>query len=234
MYWSTVSHFVSKTLFQSIPTYLINTLAGAMQQGYRSKYLRAPDPDTQAPTTSVFDLVNCGLNTRFHTSNGLILHNCLGLGYGMGPKKMKAQAYDNGFDLHLKDAKAFYKIYWDLFSDVRRLSDKLAAKVENDGYLVNPFGYRLTPPPFKALNYFIQSSVSGILHIYTAKLMAQIPWANYVTCIHDELILEVPKDRLDDFTRAKEIAVSSMNDDLGWDIKVRMGQVSGVDWFEAK
>lgn len=175
------------------------------------------------------EVIKDGIKTARQQHKILIL----GCGYGMGPKKMVKQAYDFGFQLSLRDAKAFHKNYWTLFSGVKRLADKLAYKVENDGHIINPFGYRLTPSPHKALNYFIQSSVSGLLHVYTAKLMAAAPWARYVTCIHDELILDVPEDRLEEFAKAKTISVDSLNDDLGWDIKIRMGFKPGNNWFTA-
>ena len=158
----------------------------------------------------------------------------LGLGYGMGPKKMVKQAYDFGFNLSQSDARAFYKAYWELFSGVRKLSDRLAAQLRRDGYLINPFGYRLTPSDFKAFNYFIQSSVSGIMHVFTAKLMAAAPYAEWVTLIHDELLLDVDTDRVEEFRGAVDLATRSLNDDLGWSVAIRTGFVTGSNWYEAK
>lgn len=82
---------------------------------------------------------------------------CLGIGYSMQPAGMVEAAYNNGYALDLKTAKAFYAAYWRLFAKVKKLADRLAKQIEFDGYLVNPFGYRLTPPPRKAFNYYIQS-----------------------------------------------------------------------------
>lgn len=158
----------------------------------------------------------------------------LGLGYGMGAKKMSVSMYNVGFLLAQKDAKAFHTAYWQLFAGVKRLSDKLAARIEEDGYIVNPFGYRLTPDPRRAFNYFIQSSVSGIMHVFTAKLMAAAPWCRFVTVIHDELLIDVPTERLEEFKRAKELATDSLNEDLKWTVAIRTGFVSGDSWFTAK
>jgi DNA polymerase I-like protein with 3'-5' exonuclease and polymerase domains len=158
----------------------------------------------------------------------------LGFSYGMGPKKFVKQAYDAGYIVDQKSAKGFYLSYWNLFSGVRRFADKLTKIVEHDGYLVNPFGYRLTPSPFKAFNAYIQSSVSGIMHVFTAKLMAAAPYAHYVTLIHDELLISVPEDKLEQFRHDKDLATQSLNDDLQWSVAVRTGFVAGRTWYEAK
>lgn len=158
----------------------------------------------------------------------------LGIGYGMQPKKMVEQMRENGFTLTFEQAKKFFDAYWALFSGVRRLALKLEAEVKYEGSLINPFGYRLTPEPRKAFNYFIQSSVSGIMHIFTAKLFAAAPYATFITCVHDELLVEVPKDMIETFRKDKERATDSLNEDLGWSVAMRTGFVVGSNWYEAK
>jgi DNA polymerase I-like protein with 3'-5' exonuclease and polymerase domains len=158
----------------------------------------------------------------------------LALGYGMGPKKMVKQCKDSGYDLDIKTAEKFYAAYWSLFAGVRRLADQLAYRIKRDGHIVNAFGYRLTPPPHKAFNYLIQSSVSGIMHVYNAKLFALAPYANFVTVIHDELLCDVPTDMLDQFRIDRQAACDSLNADLNWTTKVRVGFAYGTNWYEAK
>lgn len=158
----------------------------------------------------------------------------LGLGYGMGAAKMCKSAFEAGYDLDLPTAKQFFRAYWNLFSGVKRLADRLAAQIEQDGYIVNPFGYRLSPPPRKAFNYYIQSSVSGIMHVFVAKLMAIAPYAHFITVIHDELVADCPVDMVDEFRQAALFATQSLNDDLGWTVNIRTGFVAGRNWLEAK
>ena len=158
----------------------------------------------------------------------------LGLGYGMGPKKMVKSAYEKGYQLEFNQAKAFFKAYWSLFSGVRALSERLAEQVEQDGYLVNQFGYRMTPDPHKAFNYLIQSTVSGIMHVFCAKVFSIAPYAKFVTVIHDELIAEIPKDRIDDFRLVIQQATDSLNDDLKWSVRMRFGFAVGSNLYEAK
>lgn len=158
----------------------------------------------------------------------------LGLGYGMGARKLVNTAYENGFTISFKEAKDFFNAYWQLFSGVRLLADRLAAQIKIDGYLVNEFGYRLTPDPRKAFNYWIQSSVSGIMHLFKAKLFALAPYTIFVTVIHDEIIAECPKEKIEEFRKAKDEAVRLLNEDLGWTVKLRMGFAPGETWYEAK
>lgn len=159
---------------------------------------------------------------------------CLGFGYGMGAKKFVASAYNAGYIITLRDSKLFYDRYWALYSDVRKLADLLGAKIKRDGYVVNPFGYRLTPPPHKAFNYFIQSSVSGIMHVYCAKLFAIAPYAVFRTVIHDEVVADCPIGRLEEFRTARDRATDSLNADLKWSVNIRTGFAPGKNWYEAK
>jgi hypothetical protein len=159
----------------------------------------------------------------------------LGLGYSMGPKHMVESAYKAGYKLSKKDAKAFFDAYWDLFKGVAELRDRLEAQFLVKGHLTNAFGYRLYPDPsYKALNYFIQSSVSGIMNVLKAKFFAVCPSAKYVTTIHDELILQVPTDQLQQAKDLMDLAVASLNQDLNWTVKVRTGWAEGRNMFEAK
>ena len=159
----------------------------------------------------------------------------LGIAYMMGPKKMVQSCRDKGFDISLKDAKSFYNAYWTWCPDVRKLSNTLTEKLERDGYLVNDFGYRLLPDaPHKAFNYWIQSTVSGVMNALTAYFFSLCPEAQFVTVIHDELIFQVPDALLTDAQTAMDKAVEQLNADLSWDVKVRTGWAVGKTLYEAK
>lgn len=159
----------------------------------------------------------------------------LGLGYSMGPKKLVKSAYNSGHVLAYRTAKDFYEAHWRLFSGVQSLGKKLEHKFARDGFLVNDFGYRLIPDaPYKCLNYFIQSTVSGIMHVLNEKFFSLCPFASYVTVIHDELIFEVQTERLKEAKVLMEYAEQSLNEDLGWSVRIRTGWAEGKDWYEAK
>lgn len=158
----------------------------------------------------------------------------LGIGYSMQPRKMVKSMYENGFELSLENAKKFYDAYWALFPGVRRFSNQLEWRLKQEGFIINPFGYRLTPEPRLGFNYFCQSSVSGIMHVLTAKLFAAAPYARFAALIHDELVIELPEDKVEQFKLDKERAVASLNEDLSWSLKIRCGLVFGRDWYDAK
>ncbi len=161
--------------------------------------------------------------------------NCLGISYSMGPKKMVTNAYLSGFSLDLPQAQEFYKTYWNMYWGVRQLEKRLQAECKKKGYLVNAFGYRIIPDSeHKVLNYFIQSSVSGIMHVLSAKYKALYPKALYVATIHDENIYEIPEDDLEVAKARFFEAVDSLNNDLKWSVPMRCGWVTGRDLYEAK
>jgi len=159
---------------------------------------------------------------------------CLGIGYGMQPKKMVKQMYENGVQITLKEATDFFNAYWRLFDQVLKFSKQLANQVKQDGFIINPFGYRMVCEPRLAFNYFIQSSVSGIMHVFLAKLMAAAPYSTFFTIIHDELLMEVDDDLLEQFRIDTTRATDSLNEDLNWSVKVRTGFVPGKNLYAAK
>lgn len=158
----------------------------------------------------------------------------LAIDYGIGPKKMVKQCYERGYDLPLNTARQFHQRTWETFDGVRRFRDYCALKIKKDGYLVNAFGYRIVCSEFKSFNAFIQSSVSGLMHVLIMKLFAIAPWAKLVTVIHDELVVDVPEHRKEDFQKALREASESLNEDLKWSCDVRVGCAFGRDWYEAK
>jgi hypothetical protein len=181
--------------------------------------------------------VNDSDHIKRHLQSVRNLHKVLvlGIGYAMGPKKMVKSCHDKGYSISLKDARAFYNAYWQWCPKVKELSENLTARFNRDGYLVNDFGYRLIPDAdYKALNYWIQSSVSGIVNVLIAKFFPICPFAEFVTVIHDELIFSCPTDRLPEAKAAMDTAVASLNDDLNWTVKIRTGWAVGSNLYEAK
>lgn len=159
----------------------------------------------------------------------------LALAYGLGPKGMVGHAAKHGYKLSLKVAKEFYEAYWGLFKDVRVLGKRLEAQWRAKGYLVNPFGYRLVPTEeYKCLNYFIQSTVSGIMNALMAKFFAICPDALFVSVIHDEVIFQIPTERVEVAKELMGMAVADLNQDLGWTVNVRSGWAPGRDLYTAK
>ena len=159
---------------------------------------------------------------------------CLGFGYGMGPRKFVKSSYDAGITVSLDDAKKMYKAYWNLFADLRQFSKKLSQLLERDKYLINAFGYRLTTESHKAYNAFIQSSASGVLDLLILKFFSVCTDALFVAPIHDEVIYQIPIDKVEEAKRIQDECVKSLNEDLGFDVPMRLGFVVGESFADIK
>lgn len=160
----------------------------------------------------------------------------LGLAYGLSsPKSMVEHALKAGYTLTPKEAKAFHDAYWQLFSGVKRLSDRLIVKWRKEGHIVNAFGYRSLPDAdYKVLNAFIQSSVSGLMNMLCMKFFAAAPFCKFVGIVHDEVLFQCPDDRLVEARKIMDAAVESVNQELNWSVKVRTGWAPGKNLYEAK
>ena len=159
----------------------------------------------------------------------------LGMSYGMGPRKFQATAYDAGYIISFTEAKEFFQAYWRLFAGVKLFADKCAAGFKLKGYMVNDFGYRLLPDKdYKAFNYFIQSSVSGIMHVLCAQFFALAPFCTFLLVIHDEVIFSCPADRVEQARAAMKRAEDELNNMLQWRVRVRVGFKAGGSLYEAK
>ena len=159
---------------------------------------------------------------------------CLGIGYGMGYRKFQKTSEEAGVPISVGEAKETIAAYWRLFSGLAALRDTLSWEVKRKGSLVNPFGYRLTPQPHKALNAYIQSSASGVLDVYIMKLFAMTPYAEFVCLIHDEVVLQCPENKIKDFEEISRICIESLNKDLGWDTPIRFGTKIATTFAEIK
>lgn len=159
----------------------------------------------------------------------------LGMGYAMGPKKFQNAAYDAGHVIDFAGAKAFYQQYWALFAGIKRFANVCANNFMKRGFLVNEFGYRLIPDKdYKAFNYWIQSTVSGIMHVLCAKFFALAPYCKFVLVIHDEVIFTCPTEMLDKARNAMKQAEASLNANLQWRVNMRVGWATGSNMYEAK
>jgi DNA polymerase I-like protein with 3'-5' exonuclease and polymerase domains len=158
----------------------------------------------------------------------------LGLSYGMRPKKLMQTAAEAGFPITMQQAKSFYAAYWDLFAGVRLFSDKCSNEMEASGQLVNEFGYRNVCEPHKAFNGLIQSTVSGLINLYMGLLFEAMPWAEFVTVIHDEVLYQVPIDRLEEAKHMQQEVTNKLNGLIEWSTAMRTGFVAGNDFYTAK
>jgi hypothetical protein len=158
---------------------------------------------------------------------------CLAISYGCGAKKLVQIAYENGFTISKAHAKAFIQAYWDLYKRVKMLDNLLQTRFKRQGFVVNPFGYRIVPDSdHKVLNQFIQSTVSGIMHALAMYHSELYPADIFNVVIHDELIYETPENEVEASKVAWQAAVDKLNQQLNWSVNIRSGYQVGRSWWE--
>lgn len=161
----------------------------------------------------------------------------LALQYGQGARGMVEDAYNHGYVLSFTDAKKFHYAFWHvLFPKVRQLSLRLQRLFKEKGYMVNAFGYRLVPDRLgKCLNYYNQSSVSGIIKLLETEFYKLAKdYAKTLPPIHDEILAEIPDTHLARCEEDIAAAMRVVNESLAWSLPIRNGFVLGKNWYEAK
>lgn len=179
------------------------------------------------------------IKSHFKKLRTIVKMACLAFNYGLGARKFKLLMDEIGFNISLSDCKKCHKGYWELFSRVKGLSNDKARLLERDGFIMTELGFIVRPDAsYKALNAFIQSTVASIIQLFALLLFKRAPWMKLQTQIHDELVIQVPTARLEEFKRAKELAAEDLNielkESLGWTVPMRLGFVCGNNWYEAK
>lgn len=159
---------------------------------------------------------------------------CLGIGYGMGYRKFKTTSEENGKPISNAESRGTIKSYWDGYEGLKALRDTLSWEVERNGSVVNPFGYRCTPDPYKAFNAYIQSSASGVLDVYILKLFQVAKYAKFIALIHDEVVLTIPEDKVEQFRADSAKVADSLNEDLSWSVPIRWNTKIGKTFAELK
>ena len=157
----------------------------------------------------------------------------LGLGYGMGARKLQTTCLEAGTSLTFSEAKAVVAAYWRLFSGLRAFADTLQWRCEADGYLINPFWYRITPEPHKAFNAYIQSAASGVLDLYCLELFNHRE-LQFVGIIHDEVIFQCSDEYIKALPEWTDKACMALNTALNWTVPIRFGTVISKTFAEFK
>lgn len=158
----------------------------------------------------------------------------LAIGYSAGAAKIHKSITEAGFNIPFEQIQTFWYRYWEVFHGIKSYAEAQKRHVERHGVIVTPLGYRGTPEPRKAYNFVIQSTVNPIIQNFTRFLLEEAPYTKFVTIIHDEVIIECPKVRLEDCRKAKEIAQDRVNAWLKWSLNMRFGFAVGDNFYEAK
>ncbi len=167
-----------------------------------------------------------------------------GLIYGMGAFRLARDS-----DLTLAEAKEFIETYFARFPGVKTYLDETKLEAAEEGYVSTLFGRRRFFPIFKrpgnqqfkaaaereAINHPIQGTAADIVKTAMLDLHGKLLDGGYkarmVLQVHDELVLEVPLEEVDD---VYALVVDTMSNAYEIDVPLKVDANVGTNWYELK
>lgn len=164
-----------------------------------------------------------------------------GLLYGMGAFRLARDS-----ELTLAQANEFIKTYFDRLPNVQVYLDRAKQIAYDTGYLTTLFGRRRTFPGLheanrnvrmqaerEAINMPIQGTAADIIKKAMIELAPKLPalGAHMILQVHDELVLEVPEDRVQDAAR---VVVEVMEAACALDAPLRTNAAAGTNWRDVE
>ena len=146
----------------------------------------------------------------------------------------------------VSEATKYIKNYLMNYPDVDNYLERVVAEAEEKGYTVTPMGrrryipeLRATKIPLKqfgkrvAMNAPIQGAAADIMklamiNVHTA-LARECPEAMFVMQVHDELVIEVPRDKAD---KCREILRREMEGAVSLSVPLTVDVTVGENWLE--
>lgn len=162
---------------------------------------------------------------------------CLASAYGVGKKTLQMHLLSEGFKVPLDKVAEILAEFWNLFSKIKQTINKFSRQFDKQGYLINLFGFRVIPRKSQdALNSLNQSSVTGLMNLYTKMIFEQNTGINqeFKTIIHDCLIVQVPEENVDKANQAAETVLEELNKELDWGLPVRVDYHCGKTFYDLK
>ena len=165
-----------------------------------------------------------------------------GVMYGMGPQRL---AQETG--LSTSEATEFIAAYFKTFAGVKSFLDQTLAAARENGYVTTMLGRRRMIPDLEskhpriqaaaknvAINTPIQGTAADMIKLAMlrtdARLTEEKRTASMLVQVHDELLLEVPNDEVDD---VRELVIESMSGAMELDVPLLVEVGVGANWLEA-
>lgn len=165
-----------------------------------------------------------------------------GLMYGMSAFGLGRQ-----LDISRPEAQEYMDTYFSRYPGVRTFMEETREQAREQGYVETLFGRRLYLPEINASNMMrrqgaeraainapMQGTAADIIKIAMIRvdnwLQTDKPGARLVMQVHDELVLEVEKERLD---LVSDAVVKHMSDAAKLDVPLVVDVGSGADWDTA-
>ena len=145
-----------------------------------------------------------------------------------------------------KQAQEYIDNYLKKYSGIKTFMEETVKKATEEGYVETIFGRRRYVPELKSNNYVvrqfgnrvamntpIQGTAADIMKIAMNNVYDNLKGidAKVVLQVHDELILEVKEDQVEE---AKQILKDSMENAVKLDVPLKVELSQGKNWFELK
>lgn len=147
-----------------------------------------------------------------------------------------------------KSAESYIKDYFEKYSNVKKYMDEQIDFCKQNGYSKTMLGRRRNIPEINASNFMvrqlgerlamntpIQGTAADIIKLAMIKTYRELRKeglrTKLILQVHDELILDAPKDELE---RAKKLLLECMEDVVKLDVKLICEENTGENWYELK
>ena len=165
-----------------------------------------------------------------------------GVIYGMGARALARQ-----IDVQVKEASAFIATYFETYPGVRTYIDETVELAREQGWVATLLGRRRLLPDITssnnrirsfaervAVNTPIQGTAADLIKLAMLRVQGELDRtglpALLLLQVHDELVLEVPREHLETL---RELVITGMESALELDVPLVVDAHSGGNWAEA-
>ncbi|MFP4457363.1 MAG: DNA polymerase I [Clostridia bacterium] len=149
-------------------------------------------------------------------------------------------------DISRKEAGEYIDRYFDRYKKVRDFLDKTIVKAKSDGYVETMLNRRRYLPEINSRSYHrrsfaertatntpIQGSAADLIKLAMVKLSEKLEEGNYksrmLLQVHDELVLEVKNDELEEVAKLLE---KTMVESMDLTVPIKVDLKLGKDWYD--
>lgn len=154
----------------------------------------------------------------------------------------------NNLGISRQAAKTYIETYFERYPGIKAYMDRIVEEARTKGYVETIFKRRRELPDIQsrnfnlrsfaertAINSPIQGSAADILKLAMIELDKQLTSrglrARMLLQVHDEIVLEVPKEELD---QVQDLVKETMEKAVSLSVPLLVDQSSGQTWYEAK
>lgn len=154
----------------------------------------------------------------------------------------------NNLGISRKEAKAYIETYFERYPGIKDYMERVVREARDKGYVETLFKRRREIPDINsrnfnvrgfaertAINSPIQGSAADILKIAMIQLDQALEAGAYKTKmllqVHDEIVLQVPKEEL---TKIKQLVKETMESAIELAVPLEADENEGKTWYEAK